>query len=76
MPEPSFAIGDTVDWNKQGMMGTYRCRVVAVSPQRRRAYVVEILSHCWNANSPHIGERHAVSGVHLRHVSQGETMHG
>jgi hypothetical protein len=66
MPAPAFTIGDLVEWAKHGMRGTYRCRVVGLSTQPHKPYVVEILSHCWNTNSPHIGEQHAVSGVHVR----------
>jgi hypothetical protein len=66
MPTPTFSIGDLVEWQKLGVRGTYHCRIVALDTQAQKPYVIEIVGHSWNSNSPHIGERHAVSGEHLR----------
>jgi hypothetical protein len=68
MPAPYFAVGDLVEWTKPTVRGVYTCRVVALSTQPQQPFVVEIVGHCWNQNSPRIGERHAVSGAHLRHA--------
>ena len=66
MPTLLYAIGEIVEWEKHGIRGAYRCRVVALSTESHRPYVVEILGHSWNQNSPRIGERHRVSGLYLR----------
>ena len=70
MSEPCFMIGDMVQWIKRGMRGTYHCWIVAIRNYRAGYYVVQVLGHCWNSQSPRIGERHVVSGKLLRHSAE------
>lgn len=61
--------GDTIEYKRRGVRGTYYCRVVAVAVQSRRQYRLKVLAHSWTGTqSPLVGTHITVSGRGIRRI--------
>jgi hypothetical protein len=66
MTDREYPIDGLVLWNMPGIRGAYLCRIVKHSGTAKRPYVIEIVEHVHNKNTPRYGQRHMVSARRLQ----------
>ena len=66
MEHHAYPLDALVLWKCPGMRGEYLCRIVKHSGTTTRPYVIEIVEHVHNKNTPRHGQRHVVSARRLQ----------